>query len=233
VALTPGAGQDFKGHFALARGRCYPLTVIDDHSRYNLTLEACGRMDSECVQERLTATFVRYGLPLRINTDNGPPFGVPTKRANGAMTPLMTWLVRLGISISHSRPRHPQTNGKNERFHRSLKAEVLARRGFRSMSDAQHAFDQWRYIYNHERPHEGIELQVPIERYRPSQRSFPAVLPTVEDAYSPNDLILVPDAYGRVRAFEYGFTVSATLAGQPIAARPHPSSICTTATTDS
>jgi transposase InsO family protein len=217
--------MDFKGDFAVGRARCYPLTVIDDHSRYNLALQGCPRTDSANVRERLTATFQRYGLPLRINTDNGAPFGV-AQRARGALTPLMAWLVRLGIGIgigiSHSRPRHPQTNGKNERFHRSMKAEVLARRGFRTMVEAQQAFDCWRHVYNHERPHEGIDMQVPIERYTPSQRSFPPVLPPVEDAYSPDDLILVPDSYGRVRAFEYGFTVSTTLAGQPIAARPHP-----------
>lgn len=120
----------------------------------------------------------------------------------------MVWLVRLGIGISHSRPRHPQTNGKNERFHRSMKAEVLARSGFRTTDEAQQAFDRWRHIYNHERPHEAIKMQVPIERYRPSQRSFPAVLPPVEDAYSPDDLILVPDTCGRVRAFEYGHRLS-------------------------
>ena len=134
----------------------------------------------------------------------------------------MAWLVRLGIGISHSRPRHPQTNGKNERFHRSMKAEVLAMRGFPTMDDAQHAFDQWRRVYNHEWPHEGIGMQVPIERYRPSQRSYPEILPPVEEAYAPDDLILIPDRYGHVTAFEYSFTVSATLAGQPIAARPHP-----------
>ena len=213
--------MDFKGHFALARGRCHPLTVIDDHSRYNLALQACPRTDSNNVQEQLTATFRRYGLPLRINTDNGPPFGVPSG-GRAALTPLMAWLVRLGITLSHSRPRHPQTNGKNERFHRSMKAEVLARRGFQSLEDAQQAFDRWRHIYNHERPHEAIGMQVPIERYRPSLRSFPEILPPVEEAYAPDDLILIPDRYGRVAAFEYEFTVSATLAGQPIAARPHP-----------
>jgi transposase InsO family protein len=58
-----------------------------------------------------------------------------------------------------------------------MKAEVLARRGLSSMDDAQQAFDKWRHIYNHERPHEGIDLQVPIERYRVSRRSFPSALP--------------------------------------------------------
>lgn len=212
--------MDFKGDFALSRGRCYPLTVIDDHSRYNLALQACPDIQTGGVQQHLTATFQRYGLPFRINTDNGSPFGtMETAYHRGAMTPLMVWLARLGIHISHSRPRHPQTNGKNERFHRSMKAEVLARRGFVNMDEAQQAFDRWRRIYNHERPHEGIDMQVPIERYQPSPRSFPATLPPVEDAYSPDDLIAVPDRFGRFRLFEYGVTVSSNLAGLPIAAR--------------
>jgi transposase InsO family protein len=180
--------MDFKGDFAVGRGRCYPLTVIDDHSRYNLALQACTGIETGPVQRHLTKVFQRYGLPLRIDTDNGSPFGTrEVAYARGAMTPLMVWLVRLGIRISHSRPRHPQTNGKNERFHRSMKAEVLARRGFVNLDEAPQSFDRWCHVYNHERPHEAIEMQVPIERYTPSQRSFPQALSPVEEAYSPDD----------------------------------------------
>jgi transposase InsO family protein len=212
--------MDFKGDFAVGRGRCFPLTVIDDHSRYNLALQACTGIQTGPVVQHLTAVFQRYGLPLRINTDNGAPFGMREMAyARGGMTPLMVWLVRLGIRISHSRPRHPQTNGKNERFHRSMKAEVLARRGFVNLVEAQQSFDRWRHFYNHERPHEALDIQVPIERYTPSQRSFPQALPPVEEAYSPSDLIAVPDRNGAFRLFEYGFQVSPTLAGLPIAAR--------------
>jgi transposase InsO family protein len=65
--------MDFKGDFAVGRGRCFPLTVIDDHSRYNLALQACRGIQTGPVVQHLTAVFQRYGLPLRINTDNGRP----------------------------------------------------------------------------------------------------------------------------------------------------------------
>jgi transposase InsO family protein len=216
--------MDFKGDFEVGRGRCYPLTVIDDHSRYNLTLQGCPRIDSGNVQERLTATFQRYGLPLRINTDNGPPFGV-AQRGPWRLDPADGLAGAPGHQPQPQPQPQPTSTPANQRQERALpslnESRGAARRGFRTMDEAQQAFDRWRHVYNHERPHEGIEMR-PIDRYRPSQRSFPNVLPPVEDAYSPDDLILVLDIYGRVQAFEYGFTVSATLAGQPIAARPLP-----------
>ena len=212
--------MDFKGDFALPRSRCYPLTVLDDHSRYNLVLGACSRPNTPSVQALLIEAFRRYGLPLRINTDNGPPFGTPSKLERG-LTQLTLWLIRLGISISHSRPHHPQTNGKDERFHRSFKAEVHARQGFMSLPQAQLAFDDWRQIYNHERPHQALDMATPIERFRPSPRAFPDTLPPVHEAYSPHDLILRPDRYGLIKIGDYGITVPQLLCGHPIAARPY------------
>lgn len=96
--------MDFKGHFALTdplAGRCHPLTVLDDHSRYSLCLTACGDERFSTVRAALTATFERYGLPQRITADNGPPWG--SVSAPG-LTQAEIWLVRLGIKISHSRP---------------------------------------------------------------------------------------------------------------------------------
>ena len=82
--------------------------------------------------------------------------------------------------VLHSRPYHPQSRGKNERFHRTLKAEVFALRRFRDLAEAQHAFDRWREVYNFERPHEALDQEVPASRYRPSPRAMPDRLPEVE-----------------------------------------------------
>lgn len=90
------------------------------------------------------------------------------------------WLLKLGIAVIHSRPYHPQSRGKNERFHRTLNAEVLALRRLRDLAEAQRAFDAWRQVYNFERPHEALGLQVPASRYRPSPRSMPSRLPAPE-----------------------------------------------------
>ncbi|WP_330217010.1 DDE-type integrase/transposase/recombinase [Ralstonia pickettii] len=95
--------MDFKGGFALADGqRCSPLTVIDDHSRFNLVLAACTQTQSAVVQRHLRQAFERYGLPLRINADNGAPWGSPTRP--GQLTGLGVWLIRLGVRLSYSRP---------------------------------------------------------------------------------------------------------------------------------
>jgi transposase InsO family protein len=133
--------------------------VLDDHSRFSLVLQACDNTRSDTVQAHLEATFRRYGLPARMNFDNGAPWGSPGQP--GQVTGLGLWLIRLGIRISHSRPYHPQTNGKEERFHRSPKAEVLNGRSFDDLEHAQSAFDRWRRVYNHERPHEAIQMQTP------------------------------------------------------------------------
>lgn len=170
--------MDFKGHMPLTRGGdCHPLTVIDDHSRYALGLQACANEQTETVQKALTRIFECYGLPDSILADNGSPWGDGPYRG---WTRLGVWLLKLGIRLCHSRPYHPQTHGKNERFNRTVKAEVFALRRFNDLTDAQHALDAWRIIYNLERPHEALNQEVPASRYRPSQRSMPAKLPQVE-----------------------------------------------------
>ncbi|KTC43476.1 transposase, partial [Pseudomonas fluorescens ABAC62] len=144
--------MDFKGHFAIQQGRCHPLTLLDDHSRFNLAIQACENECSATVKEKITEVFQVYGLPARINVDNGPPWGSP--RNPGEITELSIWMISLGIRISFSRPYHPQTNGKIERFHRSLKAEVLNGRHYSTLMDAQAAFNRWRDVYNLQRPHQ-------------------------------------------------------------------------------
>ena len=123
--------MDFKGWISLADGsRCHPLTVVDDHSRYGLCLEACGNEQGSTVQGRLNLTFRRYGLPEAFFVDNGGPWG---DSSGQHWTRLCVWLLKLGIAVLHSRPYHPQSRGKNERFHRTLNAEVLALRRFRDL----------------------------------------------------------------------------------------------------
>lgn len=167
--------MDFKGHFALDTGRCHPLTVLDDHSRYVVCLGALGSESFEETQGRLIQTFRRYGLPRRMTMDNGSPWGEP-----GRYTRFELWLMRIGISVSHSRPYHPQTQGKDERFHRTLKAEVLQGKSFRDLAYSQQVFDHWLPVYNHERPHDALNLNTPASRYASSPRAYPEKLPTFE-----------------------------------------------------
>jgi transposase InsO family protein len=206
--------MDFKGHFATQTGRCHPLTALDDHSRYNLILAACADERGQTVRAELENAFRRYGLPLAMLMDGGSPWSYPGE----PLTAFSVWLMRLGVRVLHGRPRHPQTQGKEERFHRTFKAEVVNGFSFRDLSDCQRAFDDWRPRYNHERPHDALDLKTPAERYRPSSRSFPEVLPPIE--YAPGDQVRKVDRDGFISFKNRPFRISKALRGEPIALRP-------------
>lgn len=168
---------DFKGQFKTRDGRyCYPLTVTDHWSRYlvgcqGLRTTACE--DAKSVFERL---FREHGLPDRIRTDNGVPFATT---ALGRLSRLSAWWVRLGIVPELIEPGKPQQNGRHERMHRVLKAETT-RPPAGNRSAQQRAFNRWRQEYNHERPHEALEQEVPASRYAGSPRAYPQRLPKLE-----------------------------------------------------
>lgn len=205
---------DFKGYFETGQGRCYPLTMVDDHSRYSQILKACTNERTETVKAHLIESFRRIGLPKRMNMDNGNPWGNPT---GDRYTKLTVWLIQLGVGISHSRPWHPQTNGKDERFHRTLKREVLGTRWFSTMAEVQKEFDHWREIYNHERPHEALAMEVPASRYRASMRCYPEVLPPID--YHASDVIRTVRPNGQVCFEGSSYYVGQAFGGQRVALR--------------
>lgn len=184
--------MDFKGHFPLANGRCHPLTVLDDHSRYALGLRACGDETDVTVTTELTAIFRCYGLPQRMLMDNGSPWG--SAHAEHRYTRFELWLLELGVAVSHGRPYHPQTQGKDERFHRTLAAEAIGRRSFADLAACQRRFDQWRQVYNMERPHDALDLATPMARYCPSPRCFPETLEPFD--YGPGAILRRVDDTG-------------------------------------
>ena len=206
--------MDFKGHVGMNNGgRCHPLTILDDHSRYNILLLALANERGEGVQAALVQAFTQYGLPERINIDNGAPWA-----RRGGLTQLAVWLIRLGIRLSFSRPYHPQTNGKDERFHRSLKAEVFAVHTLGDLQHAQQLLDNWRHCYNHERPHEALDMDTPVSRYRISPRTMPTVLPPIE--YPSGDLVQTVHPGGWILLQEQRVHVGTALVGLPVACRP-------------
>jgi len=163
--------MDFKGDFDLSEGgRCYPLTIIDDHSRYALGLQAFGNQQHGTVLGALIDILGTVGTPLQILCDHGPPWG-----ASGLarFTGLGVWLIEHGVEIIHGRPKHPQTQGKDERFHRTLKNDVLkTQTNWDNLDQVQQAFDTWKAVYNEYRPHEALAMNVPADRYQPSPRLF-------------------------------------------------------------
>ena len=160
--------MDFKGPKGF-RQRSGPLSVLDDHSRYLLTLEhlESGRIDA--VQPCLQRTFEQNGLPEAMLMDHGTPWW----NANGpwGWTELTVWLMRQGIRIYFSGYRHPQTQGKVERMHGALHAAIRKRR---VDADQQDWLDIFRQEYNWLRPHESLGMQTPVSLWQPSPRGYQA-----------------------------------------------------------
>lgn len=207
--------MDFKGEFQLPHGRCYPLTVLDDHSRFAVGLQACRANTTAITQAAIIEVFRRYGLPQAITCDNGPPWGT---RFRGHYTRFGVWLLRLGIRLFHSRPHHPQTQGKDERFHRTLNVELLRHLEPRGQAHCQKQFNRWRHRYNNERPHEALGMKVPASRYQPSPRNYPECLPAIE--YGPGDIVRKVRNYGHFKYLGREFHVGSAFYGLHVALRP-------------
>ena len=168
---------DYKGEFRTGNGiYCYPLTVADGYSRY---LIGCQGLGSTAVTEAkpvFTRLFKEYGLPRRIRTDNGVPFATNTL---ARLSRLSAWWVRLGIVPEFIEPGKPQQNGRHERMHRTLKAETT-RPPAASLPAQQRKFNDFREEFNHERPHEALDMKTPAALYRPSPREMPERIPPFE-----------------------------------------------------
>ena len=207
--------MDFKGHFAMVGGgRCHPLTVLDDHSRYSIGLRACENQQATTVMRELVTMFQQYGLPVQMLMDNGSPWG---DSGGQPWTIVTSWLIRLGIRVTHIRPHHPQTQGKDERFHRTLKAEVLRDRSHLDLPACQSDFDPWRDIYNRERPHEALGMMVPASRYRLSERRYPEKLPSIEYGLDLEVRRVQSDGLTRFKGFKV--RIGKAFTGQPIGLR--------------
>ena len=206
--------MDFKGHFPLSQGRCHPLTVLDDYSRFALAIVACPSEKEQTVRAHLITIFRRCGLPQRMLMDNGSPWGASDVESE---TSLGVWLMRLGIQITHGRPYHPQTQGKDERFHQTLQVEVIGRQTFTDIPTCQQRFDAWRTVYNFERPHEALGLAVPASRYRISPRPFPETMPPIE--YGVGDIVRIVQGKGEISFQNREFKIGQGFRGQPVALR--------------
>ena len=211
--------MDFKGHFPLLnKKRCHPLTILDDHSRFNLALFACEDEQLVTVKRLLIQVFRNYGLPKKILTDNGSPWGTQgslTAQGMPSVTRLEKWLYQQHIQVTHGKPYHPQTQGKEERFHRTLKAELLQYENFKDYDHAQNRFNLWREKYNCERPHEAIEFEVPVQRYDISIRQYQEHIP--EPEYDTNVKIKKVHDGGKIIFMGRNFRVGKAFTGDHVA----------------
>lgn len=207
--------MDFKAPVRTLAGEGHILSVLDDHSRFAVGLQALPNQQGASVQAVLRVLFSRYGLPEAMLMDNGSPWGDLAADRWGALT---LWLMRLAIYVTHSRPYHPQTVGKDERFHGTLQRELLSRHQWRDREHLQAQLDPWREQYNGVRPHQALEMAVPQSRYRPSLRPFPESLPPIE--YPPGMEVRKVQAKGYLYFQGRLPRVSKAFRGQLVGLRP-------------
>ena len=202
---------DFKGEFLTGDHRyCYPLTVRDGWSRFVLRCDALTAHTLAVTRPGFERTFAEYGLPERLRSDNGPPFGGP---GLGRLSALAVWWIRLGIVPERIAPGHPEQNGSHEQFHAVLKA-ATARPPAATAGAQQRRFTRFCTEYNHERPHEALNQAVPATRYQSSPRPLPRRLPPLE--YPGHAEIRRVDQNGNV-SWRQPLFVSAALAGEAVA----------------
>ena len=211
--------MDFKGDFPIAPGlRCHPLTILDDHSRFSLCVGSCANQKRITVEQQLKKTFHQYGLPQRFLIDNGSPWA--TVETENRLTKLSVWLIELGIKVIFCRPRRPQTKGKDERFNRTLKDEVISKYSIRSLRHAQDLFESWREIYNGQRPHQALNYDTPSQHYAISSRKFYDKIEPVE--YESSDIVKRVDARGCISHKTARIFVGRAFTSKQVALRKFP-----------
>jgi putative transposase len=202
---------DFKGEFMLADKRyCYPLTITDFATRYLICCDALTSTRAEPAFTVFERAFKDFGLPKSIRTDNGCPFA--SASAIFGLSRLSVWWLRLGVGIERIQPGQPQQNGRHELMHLNLKKETT-KPAANNFLQQQEKFDRFIECYNHERPHQAIEMRYPGELYRPSGRAYHGLDPL---EYPFHDRTVAVTMCGRVCFATRKINLSTVFAGQNV-----------------
>ena len=207
---------DFKGEFRMKDGHyCYPLDIIDDHSRFAIRV-APHLGTANVVIPVFRDAFREFGMPDAILSDNGAQFAGFKK----GYTQFERWLMDLDILPIHGRIKHPQTQGKIERFHRTMKHELLKHTDIADIEDARDKLSVWRDKYNNVRPHEALGMKRPGEVYTPSDRGYSEDIKKYE--YGGEYHVIKVNSWGYVRFDDKQVYLSETMIDQYIEFRPSP-----------
>jgi putative transposase len=202
---------DYKGEFLLGNRRyCYPLTITDYASRYLLACEALSTTKERYAFSVFERVFQEFGLPDAIRTDNGVPFA--SAFALYGLSKLSVWWLRLGIRLERIAPGHPEQNGRHERLHLTLKAEVT-RPAAANVLQQQALCDGFVHRFNHERPHQALDMATPASRYKPSKRLYTGL---EELDYPGHDWTAVITTCGRICYQGRKINISQVFAGQKV-----------------
>lgn len=207
---------DFKGEFLTLDGKyCYPLDILDDHSRFLIKIKPYLRTEN-VVKSTFEAAFREYGMPKSILSDNGAQFA----GFRHGYTQFEKWLMNLDVLPIHGRIKHPQTQGKIERFHRTLNNELLKHSKFADIADADEKLQCWRDKYNNIRPHEALNMKCPAEIYVPSDKTYSDKISKYE--YGGQYHVIKVNSWGYVRFDRWQVYLSETMANEYIEFRPDP-----------
>ena len=207
---------DFKGWWKTRDGeRCEPLTVRDGYSRYLLDLRAMSSIRTEDVLPAFERLFEQYGVPESIRSDNGSPFA--SAMAPMGLSRLSVWWISLGIRLDRIDPGRPDQNGAHERIHRDIRSELQLTPADDAVA-SQSLFDEWKNIYNWQRPHEAIEMKMPGELYEPSGRIYESGKTDI--AYPADWLERRVSPNGSIKLGGVAIAVSSTLAGWTVGLQP-------------
>ncbi|TMI42197.1 MAG: IS481 family transposase [Betaproteobacteria bacterium] len=202
---------DYKGEFMLADRRyCYPLTISDFASRYLISCEALSTTRELYAFSVFERVFKDFGLPKAIRTDNGVPFA--SAHALFGLSKLAVWWLRLGIGIERIKPGHPQQNGRHERMHLTLKKEAT-KPAAQNFLQQQAKFDEFIDCFNHERPHQALDMKYPAELYLRSPRPYRGLS---ELHYPFHDRTITVTQCGRICFGRRKIHLSTVFAGQNV-----------------
>ena len=207
---------DFKGEFKMQNGNyCYPLDIFDDHSRFIIRIKP-SESTSNLVLPTFREAFYEYGMPDSVLSDNGAQFA----GFRQGYTQFEKWLMNHDVLPIHGRIKHPQTQGKIERFHRAMNQELLKYYIPKNIADAERIFDEWRNCYNNERPHEALGMRCPSDIYIPSERVYQDKIEKYE--YSGNHHVIKVNNWGYVRFDRWQIYLSETMINEYIEFRTNP-----------
>ena len=194
---------------------CFPLDIFDDHSRFVIRIKP-SESTSNLVLPTFREAFYEYGMPDSVLSDNGAQFA----GFRQGYTQFEKWLMNHNVLPIHGRIKHPQTQGKIERFHRAMNQELLKHYTPKDISDAERVFNDWRNCYNNERPHEALGMKCPSDIYVPSERTYCDQVEKYE--YSGKYHVIKVNNWGYVRFDRWQIYLSETMIDERIEFRPNP-----------
>ena len=207
---------DFKGEFRMADNNyCYPLNIFDDHSRFVIKI-APALSTANKVIPAFRSAFCEYGMPNSVLSDNGAQFA----GFRQGYTRFEKWLMNHDVLPIHGRIKHPQTQGKIERFHRTMQEELLKHTVMENIDDANNKFQLWREKYNNIRPHEALGMKCPAEVYIPSSRAYSDEVSPYE--YGGQFHVIKVNSWGYARFDKWQVYLSETMINEYIEFRPNP-----------